>query len=215
LEINLLKNKGKQSRSRQTIQTILDAAAQVLIVQGYSGATTNKIAEKSGFSVGTLYQYFENKEDVYRELVSHELGKIVAIVQEARVHDNLRNTLSSIITQILQVMGNDPMLVQALGQLTSGPFLEIRSAARVQTVAGVAALLQAHRDEITLPDLYLAIPLSALPKVLRSMPIPTPTPPRTCLSKDCAYNWPTSPCRNGEHCSSLSGHCCRHILKNT
>jgi AcrR family transcriptional regulator len=156
LEINLLKNKGKQSRSRQTIQTILDAAAQVLIVQGYSGATTNKIAEKSGFSVGTLYQYFENKEDVYRELVSHELGKIVAIVQEARVHDNLRNTLSSIITQILQVMGNDPMLVQALGQLTSGPFLEIRSAARVQTVAGVAALLQAHRDEITLPDLYLA-----------------------------------------------------------
>lgn len=151
-----MKNKGKQSRSRQTIQTILDAAAQVLIVQGYSGATTNKIAEKSGFSVGTLYQYFENKEDVYRELVSHELGKIVAIVQEARVHDNLRNTLSSIITQILQVMGNDPMLVQALGQLTSGPFLEIRSAARVQTVAGVAALLQAHRDEITLPDLYLA-----------------------------------------------------------
>jgi AcrR family transcriptional regulator len=151
-----LKNKGKQSRSRQTIETILDAAAQVLIAQGYSGATTNKIAEKSGFSVGTLYQYFENKEDVYCQLVSGELGKIVVIVQEAPVHDTLRGTLASIITRILQVLGNDPMLVQALGQLTGGPFLEIRSAARAQTVAGVAALLQAHRDEITLQDLYLA-----------------------------------------------------------
>lgn len=151
-----MKNKGKQSRSRQTIQTILDAAAQVLIDQGYSRATTNKIAEKSGFSVGTLYQYFENKEDVYRELVSCELGKIVAVVEETAVHDNLRDTLTGIITRILQVLGNDPVLVQALGQLTTGPFLEIRSVARAQTVAGVAALLQAHREEITLHDLYMA-----------------------------------------------------------
>lgn len=151
-----MKKKGKQSRSRQTIQTILDAATQVLIDQGYSRATTNRIAEKSGFSVGTLYQYFENKEDVYRELVSYELGKIVAVVQEAPVHDNLRDTLTAIITRILQLFGNDPMLMQALGQLTAGPFLEIRSVARAQTVAGVAALLHAHREEITVQDLYLA-----------------------------------------------------------
>jgi AcrR family transcriptional regulator len=60
-----LKNKGKQQRSRETIKTILGAAAQVLIEQGYEKATTNRIAECAGYSVGTLYQYFDHKEDIY------------------------------------------------------------------------------------------------------------------------------------------------------
>ena len=151
-----MKNKGKQPRSRQTIQTILDAAAQVLIAEGYSKATTNRIAEKSGFSVGTLYQYFDDKEDVYRELITHELGKVATAVHEARVHPSLRETLAANLSGILQVLGNDPLLVQALGQLIASPFHEIRAAIRADTVAGVIRLLEAHRDEIVVQDLQLA-----------------------------------------------------------
>jgi AcrR family transcriptional regulator len=151
-----LKNKGKQSRSRQTIQTILDASAQVLIAEGYRKATTNRIAEKSGFSVGTLYQYFDGKEDVYRELVTSELGKIALVVREAPLHPSLRETLEGNLSRILQVLGNDPLLVQALGQLVASPFHEIRAAIRADTVAGVLRLLEAHRDEIFVEDLQLA-----------------------------------------------------------
>ena len=151
-----MKNKGKQPRSRQTIQTILGAAAQVLIEEGYSKATTNRIAERSGFSVGTLYQYFEDKEDVYRELITSELGKVAAAVHEARVHPSLRETLLENLSGILQVLGNDPLLVQALGQLIASPFHEIRTAIRADTVAGVIRLLDAHSDEIVVEDLQLA-----------------------------------------------------------
>jgi len=151
-----LKNKGKQPRSKQTIKTILDAAAQVLIEQGYSKASTNRIAEKSGYSVGTLYQYFDDKEDLYRELVEQEMEKIVTAIHQTSVCASLRETLASMMSQVLRVLGNDPLLVQALGQLIAGPFQEIRAAGRVRTVAGVTQLLQAHRDEIVVDDLQLA-----------------------------------------------------------
>lgn len=152
----VLKNKGKQPRSRQTIQTILDAAVQVLIAEGYSRATTNRIAEKSGFSVGTLYQYFDGKEDLYRELVAHELGKIAAVVHETPARASLRETLADNLSRILQALGNDPLLVQALGQLVANPFHEIRVTIRAETVAGVVKLLEMHRDEIVVQDLHLA-----------------------------------------------------------
>jgi len=151
-----LKNKGKQPRSKQTIKTILNAAAQVLIDQGYGRATTNKIAEKSGYSVGTLYQYFDDKEDVYRELVADELAKIVAVVNQTVARASLQETLTSMMSQMLEVLGNDPLLVQSLGQLTVGPFQDIRTSARARTVAGVVGLLEAHRDEIVIQDLHLA-----------------------------------------------------------
>ncbi|MEZ5572236.1 MAG: TetR/AcrR family transcriptional regulator [Halioglobus sp.] len=122
----------------------MGAAAQVLIVEGYSKATTNRIADKSGFSVGTLYQYFDDKEDVYRELITYELGKVAAAVHEARVHASLRETLVENLSGILQVLGNDPLLVQALGQLIASPFHEIRAAIRADTVAGVIRLLDAQ-----------------------------------------------------------------------
>lgn len=53
-----------QARSRQTVEAILEAAAQVLEVRGYAAATTDRIAERAGVSVGTLYQYFPNKDAI-------------------------------------------------------------------------------------------------------------------------------------------------------
>jgi AcrR family transcriptional regulator len=51
-----------QQRSRRTVECILDAAARIFHEQGYAGATTNDIADEAGVSVGSLYQYFPNKD---------------------------------------------------------------------------------------------------------------------------------------------------------
>lgn len=151
-----MRSKGKQPRSRHTIRTILDGAAQLLIEAGYSRATTNKIAERSGFSVGTLYQYFESKEDIYQELMTQECDKIVAAVEQSPVRDNLHDTLTSMYSLVFQTQGNDPKLVQALSHLQDAPFREVLNRKRSQAVAALARLLEAHRDEITVTDLQLA-----------------------------------------------------------
>jgi AcrR family transcriptional regulator len=61
-----------QRRSRDTTNAILDAAARVLIEHGYLRATTNRIAERAGCSIGTLYQYFGDKNEIFEALVHRE-----------------------------------------------------------------------------------------------------------------------------------------------
>jgi len=53
-----------QERSRFTVEQIVQAATQIFAERGYAGATTNHIAERAGVSIGSLYQYFPNKEAI-------------------------------------------------------------------------------------------------------------------------------------------------------
>lgn len=57
-----------QSRSRFTVDAILDAAAHILCKDGYADFNTNRVAVKAGVSIGSLYQYFPNKETLIAEL---------------------------------------------------------------------------------------------------------------------------------------------------
>ena len=56
-------------RAAEARQRILDAAAQVFAEHGYVAGTTNRIAEQAGLSIGSLLQYFPNKDAVLRALM--------------------------------------------------------------------------------------------------------------------------------------------------
>lgn len=51
----------RQARARVTYDSILQAAVDVLARDGAAGLTTNRVAERAGVSIGTLYQYFPDK----------------------------------------------------------------------------------------------------------------------------------------------------------
>ena len=61
---------ASQKRSQATVQALLDATARVLTREGYDRASTNRIAATAGVSVGSLYQYFPNKEALVAALVA-------------------------------------------------------------------------------------------------------------------------------------------------
>ncbi len=60
-----------QERSRQTVATILDACSRLLISEGFYTITTDKIAKEAGVSIGSLYQFFGNKESVVQAVVKN------------------------------------------------------------------------------------------------------------------------------------------------
>lgn len=60
-----------QERSRQTVATILDACARLLVSEGFYSITTDKIAKEANVSIGSLYQFFGNKESVVQALVKN------------------------------------------------------------------------------------------------------------------------------------------------
>ena len=71
----------KQPRSEATVQAVLEAAAQVFERHGYAAGTTNRIAERAGVSIGTLYQYFPNKDAILVTLVHRHLAESTAALQ--------------------------------------------------------------------------------------------------------------------------------------
>ena len=65
----------KQARSETTFDAILEAAAQIFERHGYAAGTTNRIAERAGVSIGSLYQYFPNKDAILLALVHQHLAE--------------------------------------------------------------------------------------------------------------------------------------------
>src|SRR5690348_15509443 len=53
---------ASQDRSRATVDALVEATARILVKEGFDKASTNRIAEAAGVSVGSLYQYFPSKE---------------------------------------------------------------------------------------------------------------------------------------------------------
>ena len=71
-----------QERSRQTVATILEACSRLLISEGFYAITTDKIAKEAGVSIGSLYQFFGNKESVVQAVVKNLLEEDKRILTE-------------------------------------------------------------------------------------------------------------------------------------
>ncbi len=63
----------RQGRSKVTYDAIIEATTQLLIEKGYAATTTNHIAKRAGVSIGSLYQYFPNKEAIAVELLQRHI----------------------------------------------------------------------------------------------------------------------------------------------
>ncbi len=95
----------KQKRSLETFNAILEAALLLLKSEGYAVFTTNKIAEKAGVSISSLYQYFPNKEAILGELIidfikdqdESIIGKLDELPEESTFKDNLFCLISSLV----------------------------------------------------------------------------------------------------------------------
>jgi AcrR family transcriptional regulator len=71
-----------QARSKATVEAVLTAAAHVFQRHGYAAATTDRIAERAGVSVGSLYQYFPNKDAILVTLAERHIDAGFGLVGE-------------------------------------------------------------------------------------------------------------------------------------
>jgi AcrR family transcriptional regulator len=76
----------RQERSRATVDAMLDACAEGLLSRGYDALTTNAISERAGVSIGTLYEYFPNREAIAAALASRAFLRMVDVMRGALEH---------------------------------------------------------------------------------------------------------------------------------
>ena len=70
-----------QARSAATVHAIFEASIQVLLSVGYRKLTTSRVAERAGVSVGTLYQYFPNRQSLMRAVLERYLAEMSASIE--------------------------------------------------------------------------------------------------------------------------------------
>jgi AcrR family transcriptional regulator len=110
------RKRPSQARSERTVALLLEAAARVLQERGLEGYTTNAVAERCGVSVGSLYQYFPNKDALMSALV------LQAHLRTAHYLDALR---PSTAVQPLE---------EAIEAMVRGPVADAHAAPRLMQV---------------------------------------------------------------------------------
>ncbi len=153
-----LRRTPNQSRAQETVEAILGAARRILVKQGLAALTTNKVAELAGVSIGSLYQYFPNKDALLAELQRRHMEEGSALVAErlATVAQlPPREAVRAMVVLMIELHRQDPALHRALvAQVPKG--LERLGAIEAQIIALVTAYLGMHAEVLRVPDHALA-----------------------------------------------------------
>jgi len=151
-----------QSRSRGTVAVILEAAARVFAQHGYARGTTNRIAERAGVSVGSLYEYFPSKDAILVALAEAHLAEARSVLRAAtaelaRTPVDLAGTVRAIVTATVRLHTAQPALHRVFTEqaLRSARVRALTATAEQRSVAWWEAYLRSQR-EVTLDDPALA-----------------------------------------------------------
>ncbi|MVT69211.1 TetR family transcriptional regulator [Bradyrhizobium pachyrhizi] len=144
-----------QQRSRETVAVILEAAARVLEARGLEGYNTNAVAERGGISVGSVYQYFPNKDALTLALITRFEDALLAKVRDA-VAASEGKSLTASLNLIVRAQLEAHAERAGLNRILEAEEDRLRPASSGTSAAGelkelVADLLARHRREIARP----------------------------------------------------------------
>ena len=151
----------KQMRSQGMVDAILEATTRILKKRGYSETNTNMIAEVAGVSVGSIYQYFPNKESIIATLHQRhalQMRDIMIHVLSRSENKTLREAMKALVKAHIEAHMVEPELHHILE--IQFPFLHFQ---KDNNIADhdfhnrVQTLLEKHRHEIRRPNLELAV----------------------------------------------------------
>ena len=151
---------ASQQRSRLTVEALLGATARILIKDGYDRASTNRIAEAAGVSIGSLYQYFPSKEALVAAVIDRHTQGMMQVLREALVKVGMR-PIQEAARELVRVMIDahrvNPRLHRVLmEQVPRVGRLDNIQAVDREAYAMVQAYLEAHRDDLGIPDTDMA-----------------------------------------------------------
>ena len=156
-----------QGRSRFTVRQIVEAAARVFEERGYAGANTNRIAERAGVSIGSLYQYCPNKESILAVLLEQHTQEVASAVEAIRRHvaeepHDLVGVLEHFVEDMVDLHSKNPRLQHVLlDEAPRPPHLKARLQELEQAAVESTEILLRANPQVRIEDYrtaaYLAV----------------------------------------------------------
>jgi AcrR family transcriptional regulator len=163
-----------QARSTVTVEAIAEATVQVLLSHGTERLTTTRVAERAGVSVGTLYQYFPNKQSLLFAVLEDHLDKVSTAVETACDRARglpLAAMVQAVVEEFVDAKMRRPDVSTALYRIAAdigGPELVQRTGDRSRKA--LAAMLRTAPDAVALPqDFAIKMMFAAMAGATRSV----------------------------------------------
>ena len=100
----------RQRRKESRPQELLDAALALFVEKGYTATRAEEVARRAGVSKGTLYLYYPSKEELFKAVVRHNLGSLIAEGKE--LAGQFEGSTSALLARLLltwwQRIGDTP-----------------------------------------------------------------------------------------------------------
>jgi AcrR family transcriptional regulator len=170
-----------QARSTVTVEAISEATIQVLLSHGTDRLTTTRVAQRAGVSVGTLYQYYPNKQSLLFAVLENHLSNVMARIEavcESACHKPLAGMIREMVEAFVDAKMERADISVALYQVSAdvgGPALLKRIGQRSRKA--VEAMLQTAEDIKAPPDKFaIDMMLAAMAGAMRSLLETGPSP---------------------------------------
>jgi AcrR family transcriptional regulator len=149
-----------QDRSRATVDALVEATARILVKEGFDKASTNRIAELAGVSVGSLYQYFPGKEALVAAVIERHQLQITQTVRgemEAVLTQPLEKGVRRLVALAVEAHRVDPKLHRVLAEQIPrvGKLEDLETFSR-ENFTLFRTYLESRRSELGVDDLELA-----------------------------------------------------------
>ena len=154
------RKQASQDRSRATVNALIEATARILVREGFDKASTNRVAEVAGVSVGSLYQYFPGKEALVAAVIERHNREIMQTVR-GELAEIAAQPLAQGVRRLIAVAVEghrvDPQLHRVLAeQIPRVGRLEQVEAFNSRNYTLFRDYLERRRDEVGALDLDLA-----------------------------------------------------------
>jgi AcrR family transcriptional regulator len=154
------RKQASQERSRATVDALVEATARILVRDGFDKASTNRIAEAAGVSIGSLYQYFPSKEALVVAVIARHNQDLMKVVRGALADVAglpIEAGAPRLVAAAIAAHRVDPELHGVLAeQVPRVGALEDAEVFNRENYSLFRNYLEAHRDEIRAVDLDLA-----------------------------------------------------------
>jgi AcrR family transcriptional regulator len=167
------RKKPVQARATATVDAISEATIQILLGVGAERLTTTRVAERAGVSVGTLYQYFPNKQSLLFAVLEDHLDKVASTIEaacEQASHGPLAGMIRQVVEAYVDIKLRRMDMSAALYQVAAdigGPSLMKGVTRRMRRAIG-AMLLTASDVELPPDKFAIDLMLAAIAGAMRS-----------------------------------------------
>lgn len=154
------RKRASQARSRATVDALVEATARILVRESFDRASTNRIAEEAGVSIGSLYQYFPGKEALVAAVIDRHQQELMRVVTGSLGEVAglpMGQAVRKLVALAVQAHRLDPRLHRVLAeQIPRTGRLKNKEVFNRESHTLFRTFLEGHRDEIRAVDLELA-----------------------------------------------------------